>query len=219
MLIAANGSREIARACALLSERHFIPARSASTTSDLLSAIDDWRERAGARARRRAARSRRLRAARASSRARYRRRFIPASGAESTVNSGAFVRAAGVSEVSDDAAFRKAILAGYPDRVAQRREPGSPRVRLASGAGAVVGPESGVRDGEFLVAIDVQSGSHGRPARASRKAGRRRRTTPASASPAASSANGCMPTHSELVHRFDRASGLVRAWTVIATTR
>ena len=37
-----------------------------------------------------------------------------------------------------DATFRRAILAGYPDRVAQRREPGSPRVRLASGTGAVV---------------------------------------------------------------------------------
>ena len=43
MLIAANGAREMAQACALLSEAHFIPARSASTTSDLLSAIDGWR--------------------------------------------------------------------------------------------------------------------------------------------------------------------------------
>src|SRR4029077_6755523 len=33
----------IAQACALLSERHYLPARSASTTSDLLSALDDWR--------------------------------------------------------------------------------------------------------------------------------------------------------------------------------
>jgi ATP-dependent helicase HrpB len=43
MLIAADGAREIAQACALLSERHFIPPRSASTSSDLLSAIDGWR--------------------------------------------------------------------------------------------------------------------------------------------------------------------------------
>ena len=43
MLIAAGGAREIAQACALLSERHYLPARSASTTSDLLSALDDWR--------------------------------------------------------------------------------------------------------------------------------------------------------------------------------
>jgi len=51
--------------------------------------------------------------------------------------------------------FRRAILTGYPDRVAQRREPGSPSVRLASGAGATIAPESGVRDGEFLLALDV----------------------------------------------------------------
>src|SRR4029434_9927957 len=43
MLIAAGGAREIAQACALLSERHYLPARSAATTSDLLSALDDWR--------------------------------------------------------------------------------------------------------------------------------------------------------------------------------
>ena len=32
----------MARACALLSERHLLPPRTASTTSDLLSAIDGW---------------------------------------------------------------------------------------------------------------------------------------------------------------------------------
>ena len=37
----------------------------------------------------------------------------------------------------------------------RRRAPGSPRVLLASGHGAVIGRESGVRDGEFLVALDV----------------------------------------------------------------
>jgi ATP-dependent helicase HrpB len=54
-----------------------------------------------------------------------------------------------------DAEFRRALLAGYPDRVARRRAPDSPRVLLASGHGAVVGHESGVRGGEYLVAIDV----------------------------------------------------------------
>jgi len=42
MLVAADGARSIARACALLSERHLLPPRTASTTSDLLSAIDGW---------------------------------------------------------------------------------------------------------------------------------------------------------------------------------
>jgi ATP-dependent helicase HrpB len=56
-----------------------------------------------------------------------------------------------------DADFRRAILAGYPDRVGWRREPSSVRVKLSSGAGAAIAPESGVRSGEFLVAVDVQA--------------------------------------------------------------
>ena len=54
--------------------------------------------------------------------------------------------------------LRRALLVGYPDRVAQRRAPGDSRVRLSSGHGAALGPESGVRDGEFVLAIDVQGG-------------------------------------------------------------
>ena len=60
-----------------------------------------------------------------------------------------------------DAALRQAILAGYPDRVGKRRAPGDPRVLMTGGYGAVVGAESGVRDGEFLVAIDLQAGRRG----------------------------------------------------------
>ena len=65
--------------------------------------------------------------------------------------------------------FLRAVFAGYPDRVARRREPGSPRFLLASGHGAVLGRDSGVRDAAFLVAVDVQS------APASAKATARRR--------------------------------------------
>ena len=64
------------------------------------------------------------------------------------------------------ASFRHALLQGYPDRVAKRREPGSPRVLLASGHGAVIAEESGVRGGEYLVALDVQAGRRGEPRRA-----------------------------------------------------
>ena len=55
----------------------------------------------------------------------------------------------------DERGFRRALFAGYPDRVARRRAPGSPKALLASGHGAYVGAESGVREGEFLIAIDV----------------------------------------------------------------
>jgi ATP-dependent helicase HrpB len=55
----------------------------------------------------------------------------------------------------DDTTLRHAIFTGYADRLARRR-PGSPdRLVLASGHGAVLGRESGVREGEFLVALDV----------------------------------------------------------------
>ena len=42
MLVAAGGARQVAQACALLSERHLLPPRTASTSSDLLSALDHW---------------------------------------------------------------------------------------------------------------------------------------------------------------------------------
>src|SRR5262249_20222731 len=61
----------------------------------------------------------------------------------------------------DEAGFRRAILTGYPDRVAKRRAPGSSRFLLASGHGAVLGRESGVRNAEFIVAIDVKAGPSG----------------------------------------------------------
>jgi ATP-dependent helicase HrpB len=61
----------------------------------------------------------------------------------------------------DERGFRRALLAGYPDRVARRRAPGSPKALLSSGHGAYVGSESGVRDGEFLLAIDVTASQSG----------------------------------------------------------
>lgn len=61
----------------------------------------------------------------------------------------------------NETAFRRALLAGYPDRVAQRRIAGEPRLLLSSGHGGLIGPESGVRDAEYLVALDVQGGRRG----------------------------------------------------------
>jgi len=59
---------------------------------------------------------------------------------------------------AETAAFRnvrRALLAGYPDRVAMRREPREPRLLLSSGTGAVLAKESGMYDGEFLVVLDI----------------------------------------------------------------
>jgi ATP-dependent helicase HrpB len=127
MLIAAKGAWPMVQACALLSERHYIPARSQTTTSDLLSAIDSWD----------------LADHHVKQAARDIRRTVK--------------RFSGAASTMSDEHFRRAILDGYPDRVARRRAAASARVKLASGAGAVIGHESGVVDGEFLIAVDVHA--------------------------------------------------------------
>jgi ATP-dependent helicase HrpB len=55
-----------------------------------------------------------------------------------------------------DGDVRRALLAGYPDRVAMRREPRSPRLLLSSGTGAELAKDAAMYDGEFLVALDVR---------------------------------------------------------------
>ena len=193
MLVAARGARQMAQACALLSERHLIVRRAHTTSSDLLSAIDDW----------------------AAVPPHVQRVAKEIEG----IAGQALHRGGELSETE----FRKAVLAGYPDRVAQRREPGSPRVRLASGAGAAMAPESGVRDGEFLIALDVQTlhhgghrghgGSTGRP-RVQRdlRGGDLDDATIRIASRV--EREWLRPTGSEIVHRFDAATGVVKASVV-----
>lgn len=173
MLIAGAGAQSLARACALLSERHFFAPRAASTTSDLLSAIDDW-PNVPPHVQRVASEIEQLATA---------------------VNPRRFHKDPAYAE-SD---FRRAVLAGYPDRVAQRREPGSSRVRLASATGGVIGPQSGVRDGEFLVALDVQASS--------------RPNDPDSVIRVASRAERewLEANDVRIEHRFDDKAGVVRA--------
>ncbi|HZP40612.1 MAG TPA: ATP-dependent helicase HrpB [Candidatus Binatia bacterium] len=56
---------------------------------------------------------------------------------------------------ADPAALRRAILAGFPDRVARRRAPGSPRALMVGGTGVALAPESVVREAELFVAVDL----------------------------------------------------------------
>jgi ATP-dependent helicase HrpB len=72
-------------------------------------------------------------------------------------------------------------------------------VLLASGHGAVVGPESGVRDGEFLLALDVTAGRRGEGSEA--------RIRMASVV----DREWLRPTHTTLDHTFDADTGTVRA--------
>ena len=94
----------------------------------------------------------------------------------------------------------RALLAGFPDRVARRRERGSSRLVLGSGTGALLGRESGVRDGELLVALEVTAGAAGAAGEPIvRLASRVER-------------EWLVGVRTEVVHRFDDASGSVRAF-------
>jgi ATP-dependent helicase HrpB len=132
MLLDGGGGRDVALACALLSERHAMPRHPPTTTSDLLSAVGE-------------------------------QEAIAPHVKDVARRLSALVRDADISPAArgGDATFLRAVFSGYPDRVARRREPGSPRFLLASGHGAVLGRESGVRDAAFVVAVDVQAGRRG----------------------------------------------------------
>lgn len=136
MLLEAGGRRDVALACALLSERHATAAHPATTSSDLLSAVGDERS-------------------------------IPAHVRDVARRLGDIATdAAPPDRMGGEASFLRAVFTGYSDRVARRREEGSPRFLLTSGHGAVLGRESGVRDAPFVVAVDVHAGRRGEAAEA-----------------------------------------------------
>jgi len=64
-------------------------------------------------------------------------------------------------DTGDDALLRS-LLAGFPDRVARRREPGSPRAVMVGGTGVTLAAESVVREAELFVALDVAGGGRHR---------------------------------------------------------
>lgn len=179
ILIAAGGTRAAALACALLAERHFLPPRAATTTSDLLAAVEHERELP----------PHVIRVAQELLR-------IAATGRDREAE----LSPAGGSDAGEESAFRHALLQGYPDRVAKRRAPGSSRVLLASGHGAIVADESGVRDGEYLVALDAQAGWRGQPDARIRMASIVDR-------------EWLSPTASRIEHELDPESGTVRAYS------
>ena len=168
ILIEPRATQMIARACAILSDRQFLPMHPAETTSDLLSAVEN-------------------------------EAHLPDHVRRAARELG---RLAGVDATGamDERLFRRAVFAGYPDRVAQRRTEGQPRVLLANGHGAALGPESGVRGAEYLVALDIMAGRRGENSEA--------RIRMASAV----DKSWLRPTDIVSTHEIDPGSGLVRAY-------
>jgi ATP-dependent helicase HrpB len=169
VLLVAGGGARAAATCAMLSEpRAAATGERATTDSDVLSLADRLGE--------------------ASLSVRQAARELERIGGRLGGNAGA----------DDDAALRRALLAGFPDRVARRRENRSSRLLLANGAGAVLGRESGVREGDFLLALEVRAGAGPGGEALVTVASRVER-------------EWLEPTGREIVHAFDGPSGAVRA--------
>ena len=185
ILIDGRGSFEAAAACAWLSEPGRTEGGHQTTSCDLLPILDAW------------------------SRMPFHLKRV----AENLERSAGAVLGSRKVGHLDETAFRQAVLAGYPDRVARRRA-GNPtkglpplntdKVTLATGHGAVMGRESGVRDGEWLVALDVAATVRLKPDA----------TVPTEATVRSAcriEAEWLVPTRRETVHRIDADTGGVRA--------
>lgn len=171
VLLDGAGSFEAAAACALLSESAMRGTAGPAASSDLLPAIDRWRD-APPHARQVASQLQRL--------------------ARETLGQAA-------RDHVDEATLRRALLAGYPDRVARRRTADRSRVVLASGRGAIMGRESRLVNAEWMVALDV--------------------TTISSQEAIVRLASAIEPgwlesTDTRVEHRFDDTTGTVKATAV-----
>jgi len=97
----------------------------------------------------------------------------------------------------NDTELRRALLAGYPDRVARRRD--RDNMTLATGHGAFIGRDSGVDDADWVIALDVTSG-------------RKSATTQALIRNASRiESEWLSPTRAETIHEFAGDTGIVKA--------
>ncbi|MGE0814734.1 MAG: ATP-dependent RNA helicase [Vicinamibacterales bacterium] len=169
ILVEGGGAPNVAAACALLSDRRGDAPGGAATTSCDLLPALDRFDREPQERRQLA------------------RALAHAAGAASD------------AQPVGEAVLRRAIYAGYGDRLARRRPGSRDKVVLASGHGAVMGGESGVRDGEFLVALDVSAAARAGVAEARVRLASR--VEP----------EWIVPTGVTVEHRLDDATGRVKA--------
>ena len=183
ILLDAGGSNEAAAACALLSDP-LAAGRAAdtppTTTCDLLPLIDRF-ERQPFHTRQLARELQRI----------------------ATAEGGAQAEAAsharrGLSD-APDLRLRHALFTGYADRLARRRGGSADRYTLASGHGASLARESGVRDAEYLVALDIVAAERSGASEARIRAASRVER------------DWIEPASTEVEHRVDPDTGRVRA--------
>ena len=181
VLVAAGGSPLAAAACSVFSERFTPRGPLPSGSSDVIARADRLGEAPAA--------------------IRWAAEEI-AKAARRVLDDRAFAAVlsdARVEGEDEETIVRRALLAGFPDRLSRRRAAGSPRVLLASGHGGVLDRASVVLDGEFLLALDIEAGERGPGAEARvRLASRVER-------------DWLPPTTRRVEHRFDPKTGAVRA--------
>ena len=181
VLVAAGGSPLAAAACTVISERFTPRGPLPSGSSDVIARADRLGEAPAA--------------------IRWAAEEI-AKAARRVLDDRAFAAVlsdARVEGEDEETIVRRALLAGFPDRLSRRRAAGSPRVLLASGHGGVLDRASVVLDGEFLLALDIEAGERGPGAEARvRLASRVER-------------DWLPPTTRRVEHRFDPKTGAVRA--------
>ena len=131
IFLAMSGATVGCRVCAWLAEPTRLAGPAPATTSDALTAIDRWQSMPG-----------RMKAS-----------------ADELERIAARALGDGRERHLGEDQFRRALLAGYPDRVARRRS--GDKVTLASGHGARVGRDSGVHTADWIIALDVTAGSIG----------------------------------------------------------
>jgi ATP-dependent helicase HrpB len=173
VVLGMRGSPESAAACAALSEGWFPDHGSESTECDLLPIADRIRS---------APRGVRNTAAEIERRA---RQVVPG--------------IKGLPERERES-ICAAVFAGYPDRLARRRSAGSSKFQLASGPGAEQSRQSGVRDAELLVAVELRAAKRGSNRDAIVRVASR------------VDATWIEPTHVEITHEIDSRTGKVRAF-------
>ena len=122
----------------------------ATETSDLLALLDRFHEAEGSRLRGARAPRDRPRSGRG---ARGRARAEAARRASSR---GGRAPSAPETPKAVDDALLIAVLAGFPDRVARRKRPGSRDLALAQGGTAELAETSAVRDAPWMVAVDAE---------------------------------------------------------------